>query len=289
MKIQHFFDPETSTLTYLVYDQSSKDALIIDPVLDFDAADGSIHLSSFYKLIEFIESNQLTVHYILETHAHADHLSSSIRLKQRFPEATLAIGEKITMVQKAFKKIFNLDQNFKTDGSQFDKLLRHQEELNAGTIKVKVLETPGHTPACVSYLIGESIFTGDALFMPDYGTGRCDFPEGSASDLYHSIHQTIYALPDHFQVYVGHDYQPGGRDLAFQSTIGEEKRQNIQLNHDVKKEAFINMREKRDKTLSAPRLLLPSVQVNINGGNLPDPESNGVSYLKIPVSQKIDG
>ena len=285
MKIQHFFDPETYTLTYLVFDEKTKDALIIDPVLDYDPADSRISLSSFLKLTSFIEDEKLNVHYILETHAHADHLSSSIELKQKFPDAVLAIGEKIVLVQKAFKKIFNLSHSFKTDGSQFDRLLKHQEEFAAGSLLVKVLETPGHTPACVSYLIGDAIFTGDALFMPDYGTGRCDFPEGSALDLFHSIHDQIFALPEQTKVYVGHDYQPGGRDLAFQSTIGEEKAANIHLNNQTSRDAFVSLRESRDKTLNAPRLLLPSVQVNINGGRLPEPEENGTSYLKIPIGQ----
>lgn len=281
--IKEFFDPQTWTLTYIVYDANSRDALIIDPVWNYDPAASTVSDQSLQDLLQFVKEKELNVHLILETHAHADHLSSSQLLKKHFPQAKLAIGAKIKVVQEVFKKIYNLDENFPVDGSQFDTLLSDGDELQAGSLTVKAMETPGHTPACLSYIISENVFTGDALFMPDYGTGRCDFPAGSAEDLYHSVHEKLYTLPDHYKVYVGHDYQPGGRSLQFQSTIGEQKEKNIQLRQSTTKEEFVAFRKSRDADLAAPRLLLPSVQVNINAGHLPKPESNGVSYLKIPI------
>jgi glyoxylase-like metal-dependent hydrolase (beta-lactamase superfamily II) len=224
----------------------------------------------------------LKVHYILETHAHADHLSGAQVLKAKLPNAKVGIGAKITEVQKVFKGFFNLDAEFKTDGSQFDFLLEEGKAVAAGALKVETLFTPGHTPACASYMIGDTVFTGDALFMPDYGTGRCDFPAGSADDLYTSI-QKLYKLPDATRVFVGHDYMPNGRPVAFESTIGIEKRNNIQITAETTRNEFVTFRNSRDKTLAAPRLLLPSVQVNIDAGCLPKPEPNGARYLKTPV------
>ena len=285
MKIEHLFDKDTFTLTYVVYDETSKDAIIIDPVLDFDPASGKISTHSFLQLVNKIRDLEVSVKMILETHAHADHLSSSQLLKKRYPHATLAIGENIRVVQKAFKSIFNLDDQFKTDGSQFDRLFKDGETVMAGSLRFKVIFTPGHTPACSSYFFDNAIFTGDALFMPDYGTGRCDFPAGCAEELYQSIHKKLYQLADHTKVYVGHDYLPGGRDLAFMSTIKEQKEKNIQLKQSTTKEEFIKMRRNRDKSLNAPKLLFPSVQVNMNAGDLPQPESNGNVYLKIPIKK----
>ena len=234
-------------------------------------------------MLNFVTSEQLRVHYILETHAHADHVSGSQVLKSKLPGSKIGIGAKITEVQKVFKDVFNLDSNFKTDGSQFDFLLEEGQQLNAGTLSIETIYTPGHTPACSSYIIGEAVFSGDALFMPDYGTGRCDFPAGSADQLYTSVHEKLYTLPDHYRVFVGHDYMPNGRPLAFESTIGEEKSKNIQLRQETTRNQFIEFRTTRDKTLAAPRLLLPSVQINIDAGKLPTPENNGSRYLKIPV------
>jgi len=281
--VKEFFDPATWTITYTVYDTLTRDAVIIDPVWDYNPAVSKLSDHSIQKLINFVKTNNLTVHLILETHAHADHISSSQVLKQNFPHSKVAIGANIKAVQEVFKNVFNLDANFPVDGRQFDLLIREGEEVKAGSLSIKSLNTPGHTPACCSYIIGENVFTGDALFMPDYGTGRCDFPAGSAEELYHSVHDKLYTLPDHYKVYVGHDYLPGGRSLKFQSTIGEEKATNIHLNAQTNKQDFINFRTQRDATLAAPNLLLPSVQVNINAGHLPQPEVNGSSYLKIPI------
>ena len=284
LAVKEFFDRATWTLTFVAFDEKTKDAVIIDPVLDYDPGASKVSTESVAEVVAFVKKQDLKVHYILETHAHADHLSGSQVLKKEFPKAKLAIGERIRDVQKLFKGVFGLGENFATDGSQFDQLLKDGQEIVAGALKIKTLFTPGHTPACASYLINdESLFTGDALFMPDYGTGRCDFPAGSAETLYDSVTQRIYSLPDHVKIYVGHDYMPGGRSVEFQSTVGEEKRKNIQLRAETEKAEFVAFRNDRDKTLAAPRLLLPSVQVNIDAGNLPAVSDNGTRYLKIPI------
>lgn len=283
-QIKEFFDKNTWTLTYVVWDESTRDAVVIDPVLDYDPAASKTSEESAKRVIEFIRSQNLKLHLVLETHAHADHLSGSQIIKREFPQAQIAIGEKITKVQEIFKDVFGLPADFRTDGSQFDILLKDNEEIQAGAIKIKTLFTPGHTPACASYCIGENVFVGDALFMPDYGTGRCDFPAGSAADLYRSIHGRLYKLPEDTKVYTCHDYMPNGRPLKFMSTIAEEKRDNIQLKQDTSLEDFIGFRTERDRTLAAPKLLLPSVQVNIDAGHLPQADKNGKRYLRIPVS-----
>ncbi len=281
--VKEFFDQATWTMTYVVYDAATKDAVILDPVWDYDPAASKMSSQSAEQVLTFVKENKLKVHYILETHAHADHVSGSQILKEKLPGTKVGIGAKITEVQKVFKDVFNLDPNFKTDGSQFDLLLNEEQVLEAGTLKIKTIYTPGHTPACSSYVIGDAVFTGDALFMPDYGTGRCDFPAGSADDLYTSVHDKLYQLPDDYRVFVGHDYLPDGRALAFETTIAEEKAKNVQLKHDTSRHQFVEFRNTRDKTLAAPRLILPSVQVNIDAGKLPAPEKNGTSYLKIPI------
>jgi glyoxylase-like metal-dependent hydrolase (beta-lactamase superfamily II) len=282
MKIQTFFDAATYTLTYIVYDEKSKDAIVIDPVLDYDPHASKISFESNNKVEKFVKDNNLNLIYALETHAHADHLSGSPDLKKRFPKLKVGISQNITQVQEVFKGVFNF-KDLKTDGSQFDFLLKNNEAFKAGSLEVKVIETPGHTPACTSFLIGDAVFTGDALFMPDYGTGRCDFPAGSAENLYHSIHEKLYNLPDNTRVFVGHDYQPEGREVAWETSIGESKEKNIQLKESTRKEDFVTMRTSRDATLKAPRLLLQSVQVNINAGEFPEKEDNGKSYLKMPI------
>ena len=286
MKIQHFFDPATFTLTYLVIDEKTKDTVIIDPVLDFDPASGQIDDHSLQVVIDYINENQLTIKAVLETHAHADHLSSSQIIKQLFPSAILGIGEKIKIVQEVFKMHFNIP-DLKTDGSQFDHLFKDFEEVNFGSLKMKAIPTPGHTPACMTYQFGDSLFVGDAIFMPDYGTGRCDFPKGSAHDLYHSIIKNLYTLPDETKIYVGHDYAPNGREMLYQTTIGESKKNNIQLSSTTTETQYTNFRDSKDKTLNAPRLLLPSIQININAGHLPKLEDNGKSYLKFPLTTQI--
>jgi glyoxylase-like metal-dependent hydrolase (beta-lactamase superfamily II) len=285
-RVESFFDDNTATLTYVVYDNQTKDAVIIDPVLDYDAATSTFSKESIDKVVGFVTKNKLTVHFILETHAHADHLSGSQFLKETFEEANLLIGAKITDVQSAFKHIFNV-KDFNENGIQFDKLLNDNEVVCAGSLEIKTLYTPGHTPACVSYVINNtSVFTGDVLFMHDYGTGRCDFPGGSAEEMYESITQRLYTLSDDTKVYVGHDYCPGGRSVQYESTIGVEKKQNPHLNKNTTKEDFVEKRKKRDKTLKSPKLLLQSLQVNIDAGNLPSPENNGTRYLKIPLRKK---
>ncbi len=285
MQIETFYDPATYTLTFLVFDPKTKDAVVIDPVLDYDPLGSVTSTASVDKLARFIATERLTLHYVLETHAHADHLSASQWLKKRFG-ARIAIGERIKEVQETFKGVFDLGEGFATDGSQFDRLLRDGETVEAGSLSVKVIATPGHTPACVSFLVEDALFTGDALFTEDYGTGRCDFPRGSAAALYDSVHEKLYALPDATRVFVGHDYQPNGREVRWESTIGRSKEQNPQLRSSTKKDDFVAAREKRDAQLAPPRLLWQSVQVNINAGKLPGPHANGVRYLAVPLNLK---
>lgn len=283
MKIEMIFDKATFTLTYIV--SSNEEAVIIDPVWNYDQASSRLSTQSIDQVLNYLKNNDLKVKYILETHAHADHLSGAQLVKKKFPNALLAIGEKITTVQKRFKKVFNL-KNIQEDGEQFDILLNESSVLSFGDVEIKTIFTPGHTPACCSYLIGEKhLFTGDTLFMPDFGTGRCDFPDGSAEDLYNSVADKIYKLDENIMIYTGHDYQPNGRELRYCATIKEQKEENIQLKASTSKEEYINFRTERDAVLSAPKLLLPSIQVNINAGTLPEPEDNKTSYLKIPLKQ----
>lgn len=282
MEISSFFDERASTLTYVVYDPTSLDAVVIDPVLDFDPAGGAISRQSVTKVVDFLNEHHLKLHYVLETHAHADHLSGSQLLKEACPNVKVAIGRRITEVQSTFRDVFALGQGFPVDGRQFDRLLDDGEVLEAGTIKLRTIFTPGHTPACASYLIDDALFTGDALFMPDSGAGRCDFPGGSATALFASVQQRIYQLPDETRIFVGHDYQPGGRELRYQTTVGEQKRANVALKADTRQVDFVTFREKRDATLPAPKLLFQSVQVNIDAGRLPEPV-NGIRYLKMPL------
>ena len=284
MEIQSFYDPATYTLTFAVFDPQTKDAVVIDPVLDFDPIAATTSTASVQKLAAFLEKNGLKLHYVLETHAHADHLSSSQWLKKHFG-AKVAIGKRITDVQETFKGVFDLDAAFKTDGSQFDRLLADGEVLEAGSLSIEVIATPGHTPACLSFKIEDALFTGDALFTEDYGTGRCDFPRGSAEDLYDSI-QKLYKLPDATRVFVGHDYQPGGRAVRWETTIGQSKERNPQLRASTTKAGFVELRQKRDATLAPPRLLFQSVQVNIDAGRLPKPHANGLRYLPVPINLK---
>lgn len=284
MKVKEFYDAPTFTLTYVVYDEGSKDAIVIDPVLNYEPQSSKVSTKSLDELLTFIRGKELNLHYILETHAHADHLTSAQMLKTQFPQAVTAIHENIRLVQNTFKELFNFGDEFDTTGKNFDKLLKDKETLNAGSLTIKVMHTPGHTPACMSFLVNDkALFTGDALFMPDFGTGRCDFPAGSAKDLYRSVHNKIYKLADEVEVYVGHDYQPNGRNLEFKTTIGDEKATNIHLKIATIEEDFIKFREGRDKTLMAPRLLLASIQVNAQNGIFPPAENNGVSYLKLPI------
>ncbi len=284
MEIKAFFDKATSTLTYVAYDGASRDAVIIDPVLDFDSASGRMSRSSAEEVLAFVRATRLNVRMVLETHAHADHLSSSQILREALPGVTLAVGEGITAVQRRFKPVYGLPESFPTDGSQFDRLLKAGELVEAGALRFEVRPTPGHTEACSSYRFGDNVFTGDALFMPDYGTGRCDFPGGSAENLFASVTQQLFTLPGETRLFTGHDYQPGGRGVEFESSVAEQKHGNVQLNAQTKREEFIAFRSQRDQTLAAPKLLHPSVQVNIDGGRIPPPETNGTSYVKVPLT-----
>jgi glyoxylase-like metal-dependent hydrolase (beta-lactamase superfamily II) len=284
--VKVFFDADTSTLTYIVYDPKTSDAIVIDPVWDYDPASSALSTQSVDLLRKFILENNLNLHLILETHAHADHVSGAQVLKGHFPNARVGIGADIHKVQSVFKKIFNLPESFIPDGRQFDILMKEGTETRAGSLTLQTIPTPGHTPACVCYLIDNILFSGDTLFMPDSGVGRCDFPAGSAEDLYVSIHEKLYKLPDDTKVYTAHDYQPNGRTLLYESTLGEHKKKNVQLKAETSAADFVNFRKTRDKTLSAPRLLLPSIQININAGKLFPPEGNGVSYIKLPLSHK---
>ena len=287
IKIESFFHEPTSTLTYVVWDKTSRDAVVIDPVLDYDSFSSAVDTRSIDEIATYLREHDLRLHYVLETHAHADHLSGCQRLKKDFG-AKVVIGERISEVQTTFKSIFDFPDDFPTDGRQFDRLVQGGEVLRAGRLSIRTIPTPGHTPACMTYHIEDALFTGDALFMDDYGTGRCDFPKGSADDLFHSIHEQLYRLPEETRVFVGHDYRPNGRELKFETTIGASKRNNPQLNAETTHDEFVAFRTKRDATLRAPRLLYQSVQVNINAGILPEPHANGMRYLLLPLSISKD-
>jgi glyoxylase-like metal-dependent hydrolase (beta-lactamase superfamily II) len=276
------FDKATFTLTYVVYDEATKDAVIIDPVLNYEQAASKVSYESVESLESFIKDNNLNVHYLLETHAHADHLSGAAELKERFPGSKIAINKNITKVQEIFKDLYNM-KDLNPNGEQFDELLDEGQVIIAGSISIEVLFTPGHTPACTTFKIEDNLFTGDALFMPDSGTGRCDFPAGSAKDLFDSISNKIYKFSDDTKIFVGHDYQPNGRELKYQTTVGESKQNNIQLKAQTTENEFTEFRTVRDDSLNAPKLLLPSLQVNIRAGVLPEAEDNKTSYLKIPI------
>jgi glyoxylase-like metal-dependent hydrolase (beta-lactamase superfamily II) len=279
-QIEAFYDDRTYTLTFVVFDPATRDAVVIDPVLDFDPVSGMTWSESIDRVAAFVTARQLRLRYVLETHAHADHLSGSQLLRLRF-DSKVVIGEHIREVQETFRNVFDLPA-LATDGSQFDKLVADGETFEAGSISIHVIATPGHTPACVTYQIEDAIFTGDALFMDDYGTGRCDFPRGSAEVMFDSI-QKLYRLPDSTRVYVGHDYQPNGRAVKWMTTIGASKARNPQLSARTERAEFVAARQARDKMLAAPRLLYPSVQINIDGGRMPAPHANGTRYLAMPI------
>jgi glyoxylase-like metal-dependent hydrolase (beta-lactamase superfamily II) len=284
MEIKTFYDTRTSTFTYVVYDSQTRDAIIIDPVLDYDPVGSKIWTESVDEVIDYVKSNELSLHLVMETHAHADHISGAQMIKEQYPDAQVAIGKNITVVQQYFKNMFNLADDFPVDGSQFDRLLEDKEIVQAGSLSIEVIFTPGHTPACASYKIEDAVFMGDSFFMPDSGTGRCDFPAGSAHDLYNSITQRIYTLPDETRLFMGHDYQPGGREVMNVATVAEQKAGNIHLKEGVTEEEFTQFRRERDAELAAPKLLFQSIQVNIDAGDLPDAEDSGKAYLKIPVN-----
>lgn len=266
--VHAFFDKATSTLTYVVWDEVTRDAVVIDPVLDFDPTTQIVSTSSLNQLSHFLTSKNLIVHWVLDTHAHADHLSGAHELKSFCRAQAWAVSEKMSEVFATFAKIFAWPKSLKLEDLGVDRFLKDGEEWRAGSLQIQALATPGHTSACTTFRIGDKLFTGDALFMPDSGVGRCDFPGGSAATLYDSVWGKIYAFPEHFEIYVGHDYQPGGRPLRYRTTVGEEKAGNIHLNAGTNKADFIRFREGRDKTLSAPRLLNPSLDWNLGAHQL---------------------
>jgi glyoxylase-like metal-dependent hydrolase (beta-lactamase superfamily II) len=281
--VASFFDPATNTITHIVSDSVTKNAAIIDSVLDYDPTQGKISYISADKLIVYVREHTLNVEWILETHIHADHLSAAPYLQEKLG-GKLGIGEKIIDLQETFGKVFNAGTEFARDGSQFDKLWKDGEEFTLGTIPGRILFTPGHTPADLSYVIGDAVFVGDTLFMPDYGSARCDFPGGNAETMFQSV-QKLFSLPDETRMFMCHDYLPEGRtEYVWETTVGEEKKRNIHLKAGTLESEFIEIRMARDKTLGMPKLIIPSLQVNMRAGNLPEPEDSGVRYLKIPLN-----
>lgn len=281
--VHSFYHKETGTWSYVVADPATRVSAIIDPVLDYDSKSGRTSTTSAQQLIDTALQNTYRIEWILETHAHADHISAAPFVKKNLG-GRIAIGKGITEVQKTFKPVFNLDENFATDGSQFDHLFDNDEVFSIGELQAHIVPTPGHTNDSVSYLIGDAIFVGDSLFMPDGGSARCDFPGGNAALLYQSIHR-LFHLPDATRMFVCHDYSPGGREPRCETTVGEQKRSNIHAASSVGEKEFIAMRTARDATLTMPALIIPSVQVNIAAGVFPAAEDNGVIYLKVPVDR----
>lgn len=279
--VEAFFDEATFTVSYVVRDPATNRAAIIDPVLDFDPASGRTSTTSADRIVSYAKEHELTIDWILETHVHADHLSGAPYIQRELGGQT-AIGGGVTAVQTTFKKVFNL-QELSTDGSQFDRLFSDGDTFDVGNIGARVITTPGHTPACVTYVIGDTAYVGDTLFMPDFGTARTDFPGGSATQLYHSI-QKILALPADTRLFMCHDYKAPGRDeYAWETTVATQHDSNIHINKNVTEAEFVAMRDGRDRQLGVPKLLLPAIQVNVRAGKLPAPESNDVRYLKIPL------
>ncbi len=282
-RVHAFFDEATNTITYVVQDPAGTACAVIDSVLDFDYASGRTDTRSADAVIAFIKDHGLDLHWILETHVHADHLSAAPYLQEALG-GQIGIGERITVVQETFGKIFNEGTRFQRDGSQFDRLFHEGDSFTIGTLQGHVLHTPGHTPACLTYVIGDAGFVGDTLFMPDFGTARCDFPGGSADLMFESV-QKILALPDETRIFVGHDYKaPGRDDYAWETTVGAQKALNIHIGAGKSRAEFVALRQARDATLAMPRLIIPSLQVNMRAGQMPEPDDNGVSYLRVPVN-----
>lgn len=281
MEIQHFFDPATSTLTYVVHD--TRTGVVIDPVLDYDPKSARTSFRSAEAVARYIDDRQLAVPYVIDTHAHADHLTAMPFFKKRYDARTVT-GSRVGEVQRSFRDIYNLGADFPVDGRQFDLVLDEGQELEIGSFRVHAMHTPGHTPAHMSWQIDDALFVGDILFMPDYGTARCDFPGGSAEQLFDSI-QRIYALPASTRLFMCHDYQPSGRELRFVTTVAEQKRTNIHLREGTSQQEYTAIRKKRDAQLDMPALILPAIQINIRAGEFPEPEANGTAYLKIPLNR----
>ncbi len=279
--VRAFFDPATWTLTYIVKDPNSSSCAIVDSVLDYEAASGRTKTKSADQVIAMVESENLTVEWILETHVHADHLSAAPYLHNKLG-GKIGIGAHITDVQNIFGNLFNAEPEFRRDGSQFDHLFSDGDTFAIGGLTATAMHTPGHTPACMTYHIGDALFVGDTMFMPDFGTARCDFPGGDARVLYQSI-QRLLALPPETRMFMCHDYMPNGREMQYETTVGEQKVSNLHVHDGVSEDEFVAMRSAKDKTLSMPTLILPSVQVNMRAGELPPAEDNGVRYLKIPL------
>ncbi|MFY0615179.1 MAG: MBL fold metallo-hydrolase [Hyphomicrobiaceae bacterium] len=283
-KVKAFFDEATFTVSYVVTEPDGNQCAIIDSVLDFDPKSGRTKTQSADAIIDYVKRHNLKVEWLLETHAHADHLSAAPYIRKEIG-GQIGIGEHITDVQRIFKEVFNVEREFHTDGSQFDRLLKDGEEFQIGALTVQTMHTPGHTPACMTYVMGDAAFVGDTLFMPDYGTARADFPGGDARTLYRSI-QKVLALPPETRLFMCHDYKAPGRDeFAWETTVAAERSDNVHVGGGITEEDFVKMRTERDATLDMPMLILPSVQVNIRAGEMPPPEDNGVSYLKIPINQ----
>ena len=279
-----FFDEPTNTATYILKDPASRAAAIIDSVLDYDAAAGRTDTKAADALIEYVRQHDLKVEWLLETHVHADHLSAAPYLKEKLG-GKIAIGANITVVQDVFGKVFNAGTEFERDGSQFDALFRDGDRIHIGGMEGYAMHTPGHTPACMTYVFGDAAFIGDTLFMPDYGTARADFPGGSARDLYRSIRKVL-ALPPETRLFLCHDYKAPGRDsFKWETTVAEQRPSNVHVKDGVTEEQYVAMREARDKTLGMPKLIIPSIQVNMRAGDLPEPEDNGVRYLKVPLNR----
>lgn len=280
-EVAGFFDPETNTISYVVKDPRSSACAIIDSVLDIDYASGRLCRTSADRIVRHVREQGLTVEWLIETHAHADHLSAAPYLQQQLG-GKLGIGENITIVQDVFGKIFNEGTEFQRDGSQFDRLFKEGDRYGIGSMTAFVMHTPGHTPACMTHVIGDAAFVGDTLFMPDGGTARADFPGGDARQLYRSI-QALLALPDAMRLFMCHDYGPGGREIRWETTVAAERAANIHVREGVGEDEFVAMREARDKTLDMPRLIIPSIQVNMRGGRLPEPDAGGKRFLKVPL------
>ena len=281
-KIKGFFDEETSTISYVVYDVTSKKCAVIDSVLDFDFSSGTIDYHNAEKIISFIEKMKLDLEWLIETHVHADHLSASPYIQKKLG-GKIGISEKISDIQNIFGKTFNAGTEFQRDGSQFDRLFKDNDEYKIGSIKCKVINTPGHTPACTAHVIGNSIFVGDTLFMPDLGSARADFPGGDARELYRSI-QKILSYPDDTLIFVCHDYPPTSRKVEWVTTVGEQKKKHIHVKTSIGVDEFVKVREARDKTLNMPKLIIPSIQVNMRAGNLPPAEDSGDVFIKVPIN-----
>jgi glyoxylase-like metal-dependent hydrolase (beta-lactamase superfamily II) len=281
-QVKAFFDKATWTLSYVVYDAPGGTAAIIDSVLDYDPKSGRTKTASADQLIEFVRSEKLTVDWILETHAHADHMSASQYLREQLG-GRIGIGARITAVQETFKQVFNLEPAFAVDGSQFDRLFQEGERFAIGKLEAEMLFVPGHTPACGAYHIGDALFVGDTMFMPDVGTARCDFPGGDARTLYRSMRRLL-EFPPSTRIFVCHDYPPAGRELRWETSVAEQREKNIHVHDGVSEEAFVEMRSARDRTLEMPMLILPAIQVNVRAGAFPPADDNGVRYLKIPLN-----